>query len=45
MYSDVTKSTTDKEMYDSEYRDLKVQIGSSLIQHLTASLCLITLRD
>ena len=28
MYSDVTKSTTDKEMYDSEYRDLKVQIGS-----------------
>ena len=26
MYSDVTKSTTDKEMYDSEFRDLKAQI-------------------
>ena len=28
MYSDVTKNNTDKGMYDSEYRDLKVQIGS-----------------
>ena len=28
MYADVTKNTADKAMYDSEYRDLKVQIGA-----------------
>ena len=28
MYADVTKNATDKTMYDSEYRDLKVQIGA-----------------